>query len=169
MGDSLHHAEIREGNMRNPELVLKHWTHEGNWEKPAFNTRENTTNAVEAEIVGLAGCVVIDNNDWQSDANGDGRVYPARFRILKVIGHGAFVEPPRLQWAVVDETGWDGFENVPNELVAAFSSYEGASLYRWALLKRSDPMAVFDAAVGLLNKEDGAFGRLKAAVDRFDR
>jgi len=96
-----------------------------------------------------------------SNYNKDGRIYPDTCKVV----------PAQDGWFEVwDITGWNGFEVCDDELVARFKN-EGSAL-AWAELnysKWSDPLAVLDAAIALINKEKGAFHALKSAVDWRDR
>lgn len=99
-----------------------------------------------------------------SNANGDGRVYPDTFKVVEV-SEG---------FEVWDFTGWTGYETCDPFIVASFPTtghnYPARARYAaincaWSLALYSDPRQVFEAAVGLVNKERGSFGELKKAID----
>ena len=98
-----------------------------------------------------------------SNYNGDGRLYPDTFQVVEVKGG----------YQVWDTTGWTGYQTCDPFMVADFpvsnTAYpsvqrQAATICAWALSLHNDPMEVFDAAVKVVNKEEGAFKNLKGAV-----
>jgi len=90
---------------------------------------ETWANDNVGEILGLESHAVEDANDWLSDADGDGRMYPLQLRIYKDMS------PVRHPWYVVDETGWDGFEKTTPQVISRHATYEAAERQRKRWLK----------------------------------
>lgn len=84
---------------------------------------------IQTEIIGLESHAVEDCNDWISDSDGDGRMYPTQIRIYRDIA------PVKHPYYLVDETGWDGFSEVPAQVVSRHATYEVASRQRQRLMK----------------------------------
>lgn len=96
-----------------------------------------------------------------SNQDGDGRVYPDSCEVRMISGS---------QYQVVDVTGWNGYEQCGDQLIATFYYEQDAMQYAQLRYERwSNPLEVIDAAAALLNKEPDAFKKLKAAVDWRDR
>jgi len=88
------------------------------------------TITLNREVAGVyVATKLIDENDWASDANGDGRLYPEQYRIYqkKILSH--------LPFLLVDETGWNGHDTCPDRLIAAFAVVEDARDFRTSLLR----------------------------------
>lgn len=82
--------------------------------------------ALEIKIIGMEGRTVEDANDWRSDQNGDGRLYPEKFSIVRdVTGDRDDV------WCVINDTGWDGYRECPSYLMSRHYTYEEADKARF--------------------------------------
>lgn len=80
---------------------------------------------IQTEIIGLESHVIEDANDWISDRDG----YPTQIRIYKDIA------PVKYPYYLVDETGWDGFDKVPPQVVSRHATYEAANRQRLRWMK----------------------------------
>lgn len=87
------------------------------------------TDDIHTDIVGLEGHIVEDANDWISDRDGDGRIYPTQTRIYKDIA------PVKHPYYLVDETGWDGFDEVAPQVISRHATYEAANRQRQRWMK----------------------------------
>jgi len=86
---------------------------------------------LDGVIIGLEGRMVEDANDWVSDQNGDGRIYPYQLRIYRDLSG------VRCPWYVVDETGWNGHEKEPSKLISRHMTYEAARDRRDQLMRKA--------------------------------
>jgi hypothetical protein len=100
-----------------------------------------------------------------SDANGDGRVYPEVATVYRK--DGAVI--------VVNETGWNGYEQVESFVVATFPTNNdslGCSAVLLALLvarqvcSHSDLQTVFDRAIDMSQTPLGDDNELKARKEQ---
>lgn len=111
---------------------------------------------------------VEDRNEWFSNANRDGRIYPEQYRVYRY--HESMEDALSvLPWIVVDETGWDGHERVPPRLCAAFETEAAAVKWIGLQLLWSDPDEIVQAALAVARHEKGSFGKLRQAVDWRDK
>jgi hypothetical protein len=53
--------------------------------------------------------------------NEPGLLYPRQARVVPVL-----MQNDSFKWVCIDETGWDGFERIPNQLVGVFDTEEKA-------------------------------------------
>lgn len=104
-------------------------------------------------------------NEWSNIREPDHK-YP--ICQLRIVARSGFFDRS-VEYGIVDETGWDGFEEVPPKHIATFASLADARGF--VSLKTaffSDPIRVADYAIRLRYKR-GTFSELKQAIDCRDK
>lgn len=122
------------------EIKLLEWKARGDFSGCEVGRAEK---AIEGLEWLSSASALLDNNDWEQIGSSNGLVYPEILQIFKVDGQDL--------WVIVDATGWDGHQQVPDRFVAAFSSYEEAAYYRSLRLRWSDPKRVLDVAAEVVS------------------